>query len=55
MPRHLHARGLRNLSMKRSVLRPTQAGAVLGYGVADLPELRRGIALLRRAFQRVDS
>jgi GntR family transcriptional regulator / MocR family aminotransferase len=35
--------------------RPTQAGIVLGYGVADLPELRRGIALLRRAFQRVDS
>lgn len=34
---------------------PTQAGMVLGYGVADLSELRRGIALLRRAFQRADS
>lgn len=34
---------------------PTQAGVVLGYGVADLAELRRGIALLRRALQRADS
>lgn len=34
---------------------PTQAGMVLGYGVADLADLRRGIALLRRAFQRADS
>ena len=30
---------------------PTQAGLVFGYGTVDLPDIRRGISVLRRALQ----
>lgn len=39
-------------TLSRYFLGPsTQAGLVLGYGTVDLPEIRRGISVLRKALQ----
>lgn len=41
-------------TLERYYLGPhTHTGFVLGYGVADLPELKQGLALLRKAFLQV--
>jgi GntR family transcriptional regulator/MocR family aminotransferase len=46
----LHSVKIHTLS--RYFLGPqTRTGLVFGYGTVDLPEIRRGVSLLRRALQ----
>jgi GntR family transcriptional regulator / MocR family aminotransferase len=48
--------GVRLHTLERYYLGPhTRTGFVLGYGVADLADLKRGLPLLRKAFLQASS